>query len=225
MKNVILNLDWSVLTNTLLSIIPALICITVHESCHGLAALWLGDDTVKTQGRISLNPLRHLDISGLIMICLFHFGWAKPVPVDMRKFRNRRAGMALTALAGPASNILLAALFFLLYGFLYMPLEATTVGMYALEIFYLTAVISTNLAIFNLIPIPSLDGSKVLFALLPDAAYQKLMQYERYGMILLIVLLVSNLLDAPLSTASGWAVGQFWLLVQGGLNLWQRLFW
>ena len=181
----------------LIVLAASLLCITVHESCHGLAAYWLGDDTARRMGRISLNPLRHIDLAGLVMMALFHFGWAKPVPVDMRRFRNRRAGMALTALAGPVSNVLLAFLAVLLYalcGFL----PDTELWAYVSYFFWYTAILSAGLAVFNLFPIPPLDGSKVLFALLPDAAYEKLMRYERYGMILLMVLLATDVLDTPL---------------------------
>ena len=181
----------------LIVLAASLLCITVHESCHGLAACWLGDDTAKRMGRISLNPLRHIDFAGLVMMALFHFGWAKPVPVDMRRFRNRRAGMALTALAGPVSNVLLAFLAVLLFA-LCSFLPDTELWTYVSYFFWYTAILSAGLAVFNLFPIPPLDGSKVLFALLPDAAYAKLMRYERYGMILLMVLLATDALDTPL---------------------------
>ena len=101
------GLDWTVLRDMLISVIPALLCITVHELSHGFAALLLGDTTARDAGRLTLNPVRHIDIMGLIMMIVFRFGWAKPVPVDMRRFRNPKAGMALCAAAGPFSNIVL----------------------------------------------------------------------------------------------------------------------
>lgn len=187
---------------TLVVVAASLLCITVHETCHGLAAYWMGDDTAKRMGRLSLNPLRHVDLVGLIMMALVHFGWAKPVPIDMRRFRNPKAGMALTALAGPVSNVLLAFVALLLRSL--VMLCAVRWKAYGNLVSYLilfleyTAILSAGLAVFNLFPIPPLDGSKVLFALLPDEAYAKLMRYEKYGMLLLVALLVFNVLDTPL---------------------------
>ena len=112
------GLDWSYLTDILIYVIPALLCITIHETCHGLVAYKLGDPTAKNAGRLSLNPIRHIDWVGLAMMVVFHFGWAKPVPVDMRNFKNPRRGMAVTALAGPVSNLLLAIVALALYGIL-----------------------------------------------------------------------------------------------------------
>lgn len=107
------GLDWSVLTNLLLSVVPALICITLHELAHGYVAYRLGDDTAKRAGRLTLNPLRHIDIMGLLMMIVFKFGWAKPVPVNMWKFKNPKKGMAITAAAGPIANLLIALVFLL----------------------------------------------------------------------------------------------------------------
>jgi Zn-dependent protease len=126
---------------------------------------------------------------------VFRFGWAKPVPVDMRNFKNPKTGMAITAIAGPLSNIALAALVLFVYGLVFMRLGGRTGGAdrIALEIIERTAYLSVALAIFNLIPIPPLDGSKVLFSFLSERTYYKLMRYERYGMILLIIVLNTNL--------------------------------
>ena len=104
------QLDFSYLLTLLLSAAAALLCITVHESAHGLIAAALGDPTAKRAGRISLNPFKHVDFLGLVMLAVAHVGWAKPVPVDMRNFKNPKAGMALTALAGPVSNLLFGVL-------------------------------------------------------------------------------------------------------------------
>ena len=191
------QLRFNAIWELLIVLAASLLCITVHESCHGLAAYWLGDDTAKRAGRVSLNPFRHIDILGLLMMALFHFGWAKPVPVDMRRFRNRRAGMALTALAGPVSNVLLAFLALLCLA-LCFKLPQTEAMDYVRYFFQYIAILSAGLAVFNIFPIPPLDGSKVLFSLLPDRAYAWLMRYERYGMILLMVLLYADVLDAPL---------------------------
>ena len=187
---------------TLVVVLASLFCITVHETCHGLAAYWMGDDTAKRMGRLTLNPLKHVDLVGLIMMALVHFGWAKPVPINMRRFRNPKAGMALTALAGPISNVLLALVALLLRSVVILVAMGTahygTLISYLILFFEYMAVLSAGLAVFNLFPIPPLDGSKVLFALLPDSSYDKLMRYEKYGMLLLVVLLFFNVLDMPL---------------------------
>lgn len=155
--------DFTYILSILLGVIPSLLCITLHEMSHGLVAYKLGDDTAKRQGRLSFNPLKHLDPVGLLMMLVFHVGWAKPVPVNMYKFKNPKRGMAVTALAGPMSNLLIAVVFMLIYGAAYVPLGRSSVGIYFLQMIQLTAVLSIGLAIFNLLPVPPLDGSKVLF--------------------------------------------------------------
>ena len=184
------NLDWSVPLKLLVQAVPALLCIMVHEISHGLAAYALGDTTAKRQGRLSLNPLRHIDWIGLVMLLLFHFGWAKPVQVDIRHFRHPKRDMAITALAGPASNFVLALLCLFLFGLLYASCVGTDWGEWVLSLLSSTAFLSIALGLFNLIPFPPLDGSKVLFSFLPDRLYFRLMMLERYGMVILIVLVV-----------------------------------
>lgn len=198
-----LNYAW--LLDTGVALLASLLCIMVHEVCHGLAAWFLGDPTAKSRGRLSFNPLHHVDIFGLLMMALFGFGWAKAVPVDPRRFKNPKWGMALTALAGPVSNFLLAALALLLYWVLvfFAPFTWAVYGsMFLLRV----AVLSLGLGLFNLFPIPPLDGSKVLFAILPDRLYGKLLQYERYGMFLLMALLFSGVLDGPLNAMVEWCL-------------------
>lgn len=190
------GLDWSYLLNIVLSVVPALLCITFHEVSHGWVAYRLGDPTAKDAGRLTLNPLKHIDMMGLLMMVVFKFGWAKPVPVNMMRFRNPKRGMALTALAGPASNVLLALVFLFLYGLLYRALYSVQ---FLLDMIWLTAYISLALAIFNIIPVSPLDGSKVLFAFLPDRAYMTLMRYEKYGMLVLFVLVWLGVGDNILS--------------------------
>ena len=216
--------DISGLWDILLSLVPALICITLHELSHGLVAYALGDDTAKRAGRLTLNPVKHLDPMGLLMMVIFRFGYAKPVPVDMRKFRDPKRGMAITALAGPVSNVLITLVFLFLYGLLMPLLYRSTVGGYGLEMILITAQMSLALAIFNLIPIPPLDGSKVLFSLLPDSAYMTLMRYERYGTILMIALVMFGALNGFLSSAIGAALNWLWPVAEGAFRLGLRLF-
>lgn len=216
------GLDWSVLTNLLLSVVPALICITLHELAHGYVAYRLGDDTAKRAGRLTLNPLRHIDIMGLLMMIVFKFGWAKPVPVNMWKFKNPKKGMAITAAAGPIANLLIALVFLFLYGFLFALLHRPGRSLnWLLEMLYITAYLSIALAIFNIIPIPPLDGSKVLFSCISDRAYTKLMYYERYGMIILLVLvlLLSRTNLDPLSRAAYWVMSKLFFAANWGFGL------
>lgn len=201
-------LDWirqpqfGALIDGLLVVIAAVLSITVHETCHGLVAWWLGDPTAKRAGRLTLNPLKHIDIVGLVLLAVAKFGWAKPVPVDMRYFKNPRQGMAVTALAGPVSNVLLALtalIFRSILFFLVWKNGESTFLLYLIDLTAYIAIISAGLAVFNIFPIPPLDGSKVLFAVLPDQVYFKLMRYERYGMLVLAIALLAGVLDTPLT--------------------------
>lgn len=219
-KTIWQGLNWSYLVEMLISVVPALLCITFHELCHGLVAYKLGDDTAKRAGRLTLNPLKHIDVMGLAMMVIFHFGWAKPVPVDMRKFKNPKRGMAITALAGPVSNLLLSVLFMALYGALFLPLAGRgAVGETVLSMLSMTAYLSLGFAVFNIFPIPPMDGSKVLGALLSDQAYYKLMQYERYGMILLLLLVSTGVLGRPLGAATAFLYDKLIVIAQAIYDL------
>lgn len=192
--------NWSTLLEAVLRMAGILLCLTVHETCHGLAALALGDPTAKRQNRLSLNPLKHIDWLGLAAMFICGFGWAKPVQVDMRSFKNPRRGMALTALAGPVSNFLLALV--LLFAASLLSRLPANGAVY--EVFYFlidTAVLSIGLGLFNLVPIPPLDGSKVLFSLLPERLYYTLMRYEHLGMLVLLVIVSLDLGGSYLSNA------------------------
>ncbi len=176
------------------------VCSPVHELSHAFAAYKLGDDTAKRDGRLTFNPIKHIDPIGMLMILVFGFGYAKPVPVNFGRLRNPKRDGALVALAGPASNILMSFIF----GFLYSATDKAfmVTDSSVLEIisffFYFAAYINIALAVFNLLPIPPLDGSKILAGILPDKLYWKYMQYERYAMILVLVLLFTNILNKPL---------------------------
>ena len=195
------QLEWGRLLGLLITTAAALLCITLHETCHGLAAYALGDSTAKRLGRLSLNPLRHLDPMGLLMMLLVKVGWAKPVPVDARYFKNPRVGMAIVSIAGPLSNVLLSAVAAAGYTVAMFYAAYLEFGLLEVagEFFYCVFFISAGLAVFNLLPIPPLDGSKVIYSLLPEELYWKLRRYERYSMYLLMGLLLTGLLDVPLN--------------------------
>lgn len=174
-------------------------CLPIHELAHGLMAHWLGDDTAKREGRLTVNPLAHLNPIGTVMIFLFGIGYANPVPINPRNFKNEKGGMALTALAGPLANLLMG--FVSVWGFFIFEkfTGSSTIGSAVSYFFLYAAQINVMLAVFNLFPIPPLDGSKILAAVLPDRAYYKYMMYERYIMIALMILLFTGLLDTPIS--------------------------
>ena len=195
------QLEFFSLLDMVLLAAASVLSITIHEASHGVVALWLGDDTARRQGRLSLNPLHHIDPIGLLLMVVVRFGWAKPVPIDARRFRNPRFGMALTALAGPMSNILIALLALLCRVVLLAVVSFNSMGtiFHGFRTFLeYVIVISSGLAVFNLFPIPPLDGSKVLFAVLPDRWYIQLLRYERHGVLVLAILLLTNILDVPL---------------------------
>ena len=198
-------LDLGSLRDTLLRVAAVLLCLILHETCHGIAAFFLGDPTAKRNHRLSLNPLRHIDWIGLAAMVLTGVGWAKPVPVNPSYFKHPKRGMAITALAGPVSNLLLAL--WLLLGARLMYTRALTTGDInetLFEFMVSTALLSIGLGVFNLIPIPPLDGSKVAAVLLPDRAYSWLMRYERFGMLILLAVISVGIGSNALDSAIRW---------------------
>ncbi len=224
-SDVMKGLDWSVPLEMLMSVIPALICITLHELSHGYVAYKLGDNTAKDAGRLTLNPIKHIDLFGLIMMIAFKFGWAKPVPVNMRNFENPKRGMAVTAIAGPVSNLIISCVFLFLFGICYAPLylKGTGFANSLLQMIYTTAYLSLALAIFNIIPIPPLDGSKVLFSLMSSENYYKLMRYEKYGMIILLALVATDILGNPLQSVTGFLFDKLFIFAEWGFRLMSAL--
>ena len=193
-----------------LSAFAVLITLTVHEYCHGYAAYKLGDPTTRNAGRLTLNPIRHIDPFGALCMIFFHFGWAKPVPVNSRYLRNPRRDLAIISFAGPLSNFILS--FFA--AFIYLSLYAIfrnvsfsneitlSIVENTILFFQLFHLINLGIALFNLIPIPPLDGSRIFLVLLPTHLYFKIMRYERYISLALMIALFLGLLDRPIDFVS-----------------------
>ena len=201
----------------LLSALAVLIALTVHEYCHGYAAYRLGDNTARNLGRLSLNPIKHLDPIGALCMVFFHVGWAKPVPINPRNFKKPKSGFALTALAGPVSNILLGFLTAGVYLLTYALLRdvrfteqnlAYNLASNLLLFLYIFHVVNVGLGVFNLLPIPPFDGSRLLNVILPERIYFGIMRYERQiyfgvlGWLLLGSYVKRALLAIPLISAS-----------------------
>lgn len=186
-----------------------------HEWAHAFVASKLGDTSVKQRGRLSLNPMSHIDYMGALFMLLFGFGWAKPVPVDDRRFKNPKLGMAITAFAGPLANVVAAFVGGLIYYAVVFavyktnPVLISTSTALAYFRMFISFYISSNcmLAVFNLIPWPPLDGSKIVFPLLPDKWVHKFYQYQQYFYIVLMVLLFTGILSAPINSLSNSLAG------------------
>lgn len=175
------------------------IAIPFHEAGHALASWLLGDPTAKQEGRLSLNPFRHFDLWGTLCMIFVGVGWAKPVSTDPRNFKNLKAGMALTALAGPVANLLLAYLAMVVWKILYYWADVNAATVFAARFLQYLVYMDVALAVFNLIPVPPLDGSRVLLAVLPQRIYFGLMRYERVILVVLLAAVWGGFLDGPLS--------------------------
>ncbi|MBR2615866.1 MAG: site-2 protease family protein [Clostridia bacterium] len=206
--------------DVLLSLPVVLIALSVHELMHGYAAYRLGDPTAKFLGRLSLNPLRHIDPFGFICLLLFRVGWAKPVSVNPRFFKNPKRDMAITALAGPLSNFLLAFLASFLYVFLWkagFQYGWNSLFFYSsvLDMAIMMVTINLGLGVFNLIPIPPLDGSKILYAFLPQRVILKIAPYEPYMQFGLLFLLALGILSTPINAVVSFLYSTFMNLAVG----------
>ncbi len=232
-------LDANELVAILLSIPGVLLALAVHECAHGWMSYKLGDPTAKNLGRLTLNPIKHIDPIGLICMILFRFGWAKPVPVNARYYKKPRRDMALVAAAGPISNLIMCIFGMLMLHIIYLfysftpdalpfaliwntalysdPVEMGTLAklVYVLFIFFQQfSLLNICLAVFNLLPIPPLDGSRIMYIFLPTKAYFGIMKYERIIMMVMLVLLWLGAFSGFLSTVSGTLFGWIFDLIR-----------
>ena len=232
MLSVLQNL-FSDIPMLLLRIPVILLALSMHEAAHGYAAYRLGDPTARNMGRLSLNPVKHLDPLGTIMMFVFGFGWARPVPINPRYFKNPKYGMAISAAAGPIANLLLgflglfcANLFWFIMtrtglifeagGMLYAGTDSTflvNLITYTHLFFYLFYMLNVSLGVFNLIPVPPLDGSRIFLTFLPPKLYFQIMRYEHIIQIVLMLGLWMGFLDTPMRAAVSFVMrGMEWLV-------------
>ncbi len=202
------NMD---LFDILVKAIVLITAIPAHELAHGWVAKKLGDPTASSMGRLTLNPIAHIDPFGAIMLLVTGYGWAKPIPVNVKYFKNIKRDMALVAIAGPLVNFLLAFVFMIAFKILIIATATTANVSNAVlavsEIMSSMIVINIGLAVFNLLPLPPLDGSRLLTALLPKKLYFAFLKYERFVMIALLLLLMVGFLSLPIAIASNAVLG------------------
>ena len=216
-----------VLAQIMAVLVVVFLVLPFHEWAHAFTASCLGDKGIKARGRLSLNPLSHVDPIGALMLLLVGFGWAKPVPVDPRYFKNPKLGMAITALMGPVANLVaaLAGLLVLNFCAVVFPHSLATeavlhngnvlyYGDQTILLYFLAFYIQVNvsLAVFNLIPVPPLDGSKVMFLFLPDKAVEFFYRYQQIFFIVLFVLMWRGAFSGVMNACTGWLIqGLQWL--------------
>lgn len=199
-----------------IQILAVFLAMSVHEMAHALVSYWMGDSLAKSRGRVSLNPFQHIDWLGLACLLLFGFGWAKPVPVDPYKYKDPKAGMVWTAFAGPLANFLLAflcAMFYCMIARFWPSFVLGSLGKYVIVFLTVCAAINLGFGIFNLIPIPPLDGARVFWSFLPDREYFKMQQPNQIIVFLFLIVIASGVLNAPLS------------MLRSGVFEWMLTFW
>lgn len=199
------NFNVYTIVSLLLQIPVVLFSLSLHETAHGYVACKMGDPTARNLGRLTLNPVKHLDPVGALCMLLFGYGWAKPVPINTRNFDDPKKGMALTALAGPVSNLLLALVLTVLNSLvaivsIYIPQTESSALMLSIVymFFYMGVYLNVSLAVFNLLPIPPFDGSRIFLALLPPKLYFGIMKYEKIILVVTLVLLYMGILSGPI---------------------------
>ena len=196
-----------------------LLAIISHECAHGLMSEKLGDPTPRNSGRLSLNPLKHLDLMGTICMLIFHIGWAKPVPINPLYYRDRKKGIIYVSLAGPITNFILAFISLFLQGILMKFGSPDSIIIWVLcQFCYYSAVVNVGLGLFNLVPIPPLDGSKVVGELF-GKAQEFYWRYENYLRIAMIILIFTGVLSRPLGILNNVIIQKMWRLICGILLL------
>lgn len=192
------------LANLIYSVPAVLIALSVHEFAHAYVSYKLGDMTQKANGRLTLNPLKHLDPIGTLCLILFHFGWAKPVEVDPYNYKDKKEGMMWVALAGPLMNLIVGFIcVFISHVIIRFHLIHGSISLYLLLVLNMSAIMNIGLGVFNLIPVPPLDGSKLLLGIVNEETYFKILRYEQPLSFILLMLLLLGVLDGPLGYAQG----------------------